>query len=113
MLQGPDLINHLVGVLLRFRSEPIAVMGDIDSMYYQVRIPEEQHDLMRFVWWPNGDLTKELQDFKMCVHMFGGICCPSAANFAIKKTADDFEDTYGHEAASTLRRDFYVDDWLK
>ncbi len=39
LLQGPDLTNSLVGVLLRFRQEPIAMMADIKSMYYQVRVP--------------------------------------------------------------------------
>lgn len=29
LLQGPDLTNTLSGVILRFRQEPIAVMGDI------------------------------------------------------------------------------------
>ena len=32
LLQGPDLSNNLLGVFLRFREEPIAVVGDIRSM---------------------------------------------------------------------------------
>ncbi|XP_072033404.1 uncharacterized protein [Amphiura filiformis] len=36
LLQGPDLTNNLTGVLLRFRQYPIAVIGDIEAMYYQV-----------------------------------------------------------------------------
>ncbi|XDV45657.1 hypothetical protein PO909_013717 [Leuciscus waleckii] len=37
LLQGPDLTNTLVGVLLRFREEPVAIMADIESMFYQVK----------------------------------------------------------------------------
>lgn len=36
LLQGPDLTNTLVGVLTRFREEPVALMSDIESMFYQV-----------------------------------------------------------------------------
>ena len=32
LLQGPDLLNRLDGVLLRFRREPYAVVADIEQM---------------------------------------------------------------------------------
>ncbi|XP_046560325.1 uncharacterized protein LOC124269354 [Haliotis rubra] len=38
VLQGPDLTNTLIGVLLRFRQEKIAIMGDIEAMFHQVRV---------------------------------------------------------------------------
>ena len=34
LLPGPDLANQIVGVLLRFREEPVAVTGDIEAMYH-------------------------------------------------------------------------------
>ena len=39
LLQGPDLTNSLVGVLMRFRLERVAIMADIESMFYQVTVP--------------------------------------------------------------------------
>ncbi|KAI3359305.1 hypothetical protein L3Q82_002621 [Scortum barcoo] len=36
LLQGPDLANSLVGVLTRFRKEEVAIMADIEAMYYQL-----------------------------------------------------------------------------
>ena len=33
---GPDLTNQTVGVLIRFREEQVAFMGDIEAMFYQV-----------------------------------------------------------------------------
>lgn len=41
LLQGPNFTISLLGVLLRFRLEPVAVMGDIQSMFHQVRVAEE------------------------------------------------------------------------
>lgn len=34
LLSGQDLTNSLLGVLLRFRKEPVAMMGDIEQMFY-------------------------------------------------------------------------------
>ena len=52
LLTGPDLTNSLVGVLMRFRLERIPVMGDIETMFYQVRVPVGQSGFLRFFWWP-------------------------------------------------------------
>ena len=38
LLQGPDLTNTLVGVLTRFREEPVAFMADVEAMFCQVRV---------------------------------------------------------------------------
>ena len=32
----------MVGVLLHFREESIAVTGDTESMFHQVKVPEQQ-----------------------------------------------------------------------
>lgn len=70
LLQGPDLTNTLIGVLTRFRKETIGMMADIESMFYQVRLPEEDSDLLRFLWWPDSDLKQEPAEYRMCVHLF-------------------------------------------
>ncbi|KAK0147979.1 hypothetical protein N1851_012346 [Merluccius polli] len=58
LLQGPDLTNGLVGVLTRFRHKHIALISDIEAMYHQARVPNEDTDLLRFHWWPQGDLSE-------------------------------------------------------
>ena len=40
IMLGPHLTNQTIGVLIRFRQEPIAIMADIKSMFYQVHVPE-------------------------------------------------------------------------
>ena len=86
LLQGPDLTNSLLGVLTRFRQENIAIMADVEAMYHQVRVPKEDTDLLRFLWWPEGDLSQEIVEYKMVVHLFGATSSASCANFALKKT---------------------------
>ena len=88
-------------------------MADIESMFYQVRVPERHRSFLRFLWWDNGNLDASLSEYQMCVHLFGGISSPSCANFALRRAAEDFESKYGQEARLTLERNFYVDDLLK
>ncbi len=113
LLQGPDMTNSLIGVLTRFREEQAAFMGDIEGMFHQVRVDEEHRDFLRFLWWPDGDLTKDLEEYQMKVHLFGAISSPSCANYALRRAANDFESEEGKEVADVLRKNFYVDDCLK
>ena len=112
VIQGPDLTNLLVGVLCRFREENIAVMADLEKMFYQVRVPEEQQDFFRFLWWENNDLEDNIIDFRMSAHLQGCISSPSCANYALKKTAVDNEQKYGSTVSNVLKNSFYVDDLL-
>ncbi|KAI3370342.1 hypothetical protein L3Q82_025111 [Scortum barcoo] len=67
LLQGPDIANSLVGVLTCFKKEEVAIMADIESMYYQVKVPEEDTDLLRFLWWPEGNIEQDMEEYKMTV----------------------------------------------
>ena len=113
LLQGPDLTNNLVGVLCRFSKEPVALMCDIERMFHQVRAAEQDRDLPRFLWWEDGDLTKEPTEFRMTVHLFGATSSPGCANYALKTCANDNEEDLGSKAANFIHKDFYVDDGLK
>ena len=113
LLQGPDLTSSLVGVLTRFRQENIAFMADVEAMFYQVAVKEEDTNLLRFLWWPEGNHQKELAEFKMKVHIFGATSSPSVATYAMQRCAADFEEEFGQEAATTVKKNFYVDDCLK
>ena len=113
LLQGPNLTSTLLGVLIRFRQEPVAIMGDIQSMFHQVKVVEEDRDFLRFLWWPNGDLTKQVAEFRMTVHLFGAVSSPSCASFALRKTAEDNQSDFPAAVAQTVKENFYVDDCLK
>ena len=108
LLQGPDLMNSLIGVLTRFRREPIAFMADIEAMFHQVFVPKEQWNYLRFLWWPEGNLNGEIK----VVHLFGAVSSPSCCNYALRKTAADNKTVYPF-AVEAIRRNVYVDDCLR
>ena len=112
LLQGPDLTNPLLDVLIRFREEQYAFTGDIEAMFMQVLVPEPQRDYLRFLWWPQGDTAKRPREYRNTRHLFGATSSPSCANLALHRTAEDFGQDK-KEARDTVRRNFYVDDVLK
>ncbi|XP_068234192.1 uncharacterized protein [Palaemon carinicauda] len=113
LLQGPNLTNLLTGVLIRFRQEVYAFIGDIEAMFFQIKIPPENQDYVRFLWWPNGDINRPFEEFRMAVHIFGAISSPSIAITALKAIADKADDKYDSTVGNTIRHNFYVDDCLK
>ncbi|XP_063955063.1 uncharacterized protein LOC135153986 [Lytechinus pictus] len=110
--QGPDLTNKLIGVLLRFRQAPVAIMVDIEAMFHQVRVPEADRDVLKFLWWPSGDMTAQPEVYRMCVHLFGGTWSPSCCTYALRLTAADHRAEYDEEVVKMVQHNFYVDDCL-
>lgn len=88
LLPGPDMINNLTGVLLRFRQHSIALMCDIEKMFHQFHVPEQDHDYQRFLWWKDGDANTEPQDYRM-VHLFGAVSSPGCSNYGLKYLANE------------------------
>ena len=112
VLQGPDLINKLIGVLLRFREGKYAMMADVEAMFYQVKVSPQHRDTLCFLWWKDGDPQKEVETYRMTVHLFGGIWCPSIASYALRKAAEEFQEKFDKETTDAISNNFYVDDGL-
>ncbi len=110
--QGPDLSNSIKGVTYRFREGFIRVQGDLEAMYYQVWLPEEQKKYVRFLWWTDGDTSKEPVQYQFRVHLFGGTWCPAAATFCIRLAGEEQIAEFGEDVLKAIRESFYVDDML-
>ncbi|XP_068680455.1 uncharacterized protein [Montipora foliosa] len=98
---------------LEFREEKIALMSNVEAMFHQVRVRRSDCDALRFLWWPDGNLDSQPEEYQMRVHLFGGASSPSCANFALKKTAEENKTDFNVQTVETVMRNFYVDDCLK
>ena len=49
LMSGPNLTNQIIGMLTRFREEPVVIMGYIESMFHQVMVLMEERTLLRFL----------------------------------------------------------------
>ena len=106
--KGPDLLNNLFGVVLRFRENEVAISGDISKMYHRVLIPKADQDVHRFLW-RNLETHRELDVYAKTVLTFGDKPAPAMAQIALRKTAEEARET-NPEAAKTLLENSYVDD---
>ena len=111
-LSGPDLTNGLLGVLLRFRQNPVAMVADIEQMFHSFKVKEGHRDLLRFLWYKNNDPNGEITEYRMKVHIFWNTSSPAVANYGLRKTAEVGEDEFGSDAKAFVNRNFYVDDGL-
>ena len=85
--KGPDSLNNLLGILLRFREEQVALVGDISKMFHSIQIPELDQMTHRFLW---RDLeTHRYPDtYVMTALNMGDKPSGSIAISALKKTAE-------------------------
>ena len=54
-------------------------------MFHQIRVWKSNQDALRFVW--RECQLKPIEDYVMCVHVFGKLDSPCIANYTLKKTA--------------------------
>ena len=104
LLQGPDLANPLVGVLIRFREEPVALVADIESLFHQIGVDPKDRDVLRFFWLENGDLQEEATEYRMVRHVFGATSSPSIANLCLKKAASANREEFDQETVRTVEK---------
>ena len=112
LLSGPNLNNTLIGVLLRFRREQIAVTADVEQMFYGFKVREDHRHFLRFLWYNDNNPDKEIIDYWMTVHVFGNSPSPAVATYGMRKAAEHGETEHGTDARHFVFRNFYVDDGL-
>eukprot|EP00057_Strongylocentrotus_purpuratus_P025475 XP_011679949.1 PREDICTED: uncharacterized protein LOC100891320 [Strongylocentrotus purpuratus] len=107
-MKGPDLLNSLFGVLLRFREHDVALCADISKMYHRVMIPERDQHVHRFLW-RNLSRHQKPDVYVMKVVTFGDKPAPAMAQMALRKTAEEGAVKYPR-AASAINHNTYMDD---
>ena len=110
LLKGPDFLNSLIGILLRFRGGQYAIIGDIEAMYHQVKVLKEYTDSLRILWREN--FNASIDEYIMCVHIFGKVDSPCCANWASKRTAIDNKSKFSLRAIEAVLEHFYMDNYL-
>ena len=109
-LTGPKLQSDIFDILVKFRKEWVALVGEISQMYHQlVLLPEDRpmhHFLSR-----NMQFNKEPEVYKFLCFVFGGCYCPICAQFTWQKHAEIHQDTYPL-AAVEVKNHCYMDDLM-
>ena len=109
LICGPYLMNSFIGVLMRFRTEMVALVADVEAMLHHVFVKPSHFDALRFMWWPNGEINQEPVFHRMLVHIFGAKSSFTCANFALKQTAAEFGHLLEPNMSEIVNKQFYVD----
>lgn len=113
LLTGPDLVNRLIGVMLRFREDIIAFMADIEAMFHGFYVDPADRDFLRFLWHENNDPNAPIIEYRMNVHVQGSVSSPAIATHGLRRIAVEQEEMYGTDVKDFINKNFYVDDGLK
>ena len=110
LLKGPDLLNSVAAILLRFRRFKIGYTGDVKEMFHQVLIrPEDQHS-QRFLW-RGMERRRAPDEYVMQAMIFGAACSPASAIYVMNRNAEDFRQEFP-DAVKAIQENTYMDDTM-
>ena len=108
LLTGPDLLNKLLGVLMRFREHPVAVLADIEGMFMQIAIYQIDQSALRFLWLADN----QIQQYQFTRLIFEANCSPSCAIYFLNHFAKENIQHFP-EAFKAVRKHFYMNDYIQ
>ena len=107
LYSGPALQNKLWDVLVRQRFYPVAIFGDIQKAFLQIRIKEQERDALRFHWRVSEH--SDIETYRFTRALFGLTCSPFLLGGVIEQHLQSWESEMP-EAVAALRKSLYVDD---
>ncbi|XP_053964222.1 uncharacterized protein LOC128867152 [Anastrepha ludens] len=109
LMTGPTIQPKLFNTLLRFRTFPIALTGDICKMYRCVRVSEPDSYLQCILW--RDSPQQPVNVFKLDTVTYGTRPASFLSIRSMHQLAID-EQTVYPIGSKILKRDFYVDDLI-
>ena len=108
LLSGPNVMNKLADVLIRFRYYKYVVTCDISNMFLRVKVPGKDQKFLRFFY---RDLEGNMKVVQMCSHAFGLTQSPYVVINTVKSMAQKHLEELPLAAKAVLQ-DSIVDDIL-
>lgn len=110
LLEGPDLLQGLAGVLWRFRRGEIGVQTDISEMYLRILIHPSDQPAQMFLW-RGKDREGPPAKYRMKAMIFGAKSSPFLAHSVRNHNARKYQSEYPR-AVQAIVENHYMDDWL-
>lgn len=104
---GPAIQNDIFSILLCFRQYRYVACADVEKMYRQVLIQDDQRNLQLILWRTN--TNKPLQIYRLNIVTYGTTSAPYLSIRCLKQLAQECDDD---AIARVIGDDFYVDDLI-
>ena len=88
----------------------MALSAEIEAMFLQVAVPNEDSRCLRFFW--RDDPEQRIEVYEYTRHVFGAKSSPTCANYALHQLAKD-NAVNNESVVRTVQRNFHMDDFLK
>ena len=111
LLTGPDNLNSLVGIILRFRRRRVVLSADIKDFFYRILMDVKDRAACRFMWWEDETMTTTQIIEGLC-HLFGLASSPGIANTLLARHASEIRERFGLAVFIAIMIQMYVDDYL-
>ena len=72
-------------------------------MFHQFKVISSHRDYLRSLWGNDGDYSKDPQEYRKTVDLFGATSSQGCANFGFRRVAEDYQDESGERAADFKR----------
>ena len=109
--KGPDVINSLFGILLRFREQKVGLVADISKMFNSIQLAEMDQHVHRYLW-RDLDIRQDPSHYVLLAVAFGDRPSGTISMVALKTIAEMNEDKY-EVAAKMITRNSYIDDLIQ
>ena len=111
LAKGPDSYsNPILGILLRWREEPVAMVADIRKMFHSVHLEEIEAHCHRFLW-RDLDASRDPDIYLIDRVNMGDRPASAIATEALRATAE-MNKARHPEAAEFIIRSSYMDDLI-
>lgn len=107
MEKGPNLIELISSILLRFREKKIGLVSDIRKAFQMISVNKTDRDFLRFLWWEDKE-RKKLREFRHCRVVFGVNCSPFLLAAVLQDLLEKVDDER-KSVALKLLSSLYVD----
>ena len=108
LLSGPNVMNKLSDVLVRFRYHKYVITCDVSNMFLRVHVPLKDQKYLRFFF---RNEAGDLQAVEMTSHAFGLTESPFVVMEAVRVRAQEMSDRYP-DGTKAILEDSIVDDVL-
>ncbi|XP_047997265.1 uncharacterized protein LOC125234887 [Leguminivora glycinivorella] len=102
---GPVVQSDLFSILLRFRTNRFVLTADIEKMYRQVSLSEQQRHLQLILWRDQADQPVKI--FQLNTVTYGMASAPFVTTRCLKQLALECQDEV---TSNVIKNDFYIDD---
>ncbi|UYV63749.1 hypothetical protein LAZ67_2005488 [Cordylochernes scorpioides] len=91
LAKGPNLLELIPDIMLRFRLNKISIVSDIEKAFLQISVVKEDRQYLRFLWWEDGK-QENLRIYQHKRVVFGVTSSPFLLAATLKLHLEQYEN---------------------